>query len=173
MPQVKNARRKRRFWEFADSSEGDLSSDERAALRSDEADGSGAADDQCTGQQATEVLAMHRMIDTQTKELHSHIQEAEELQLAVGLPPKVVIDAKQAVLEGDAALATITALKESNKKSLYQSSMEDCEKAKVAMQSAKKILTVASQQAISLWERVDDLYEEGSRYDALYYSMSD
>ena len=93
---------------------------------------------------------MHRMIDTQTKELHAQLQEAEELQLAVGLPPKVVIDAKQAVLEGDAALATITVLKESNKKSLYESSMEDCKKAKEAMQSAENILTAAIKRAKEL-----------------------
>ena len=62
----------------------------------------------------------------------------------------MVNDASQAVLEGDAALATITALKESNKKSLYQSNMEDCKKAKVAMQSAKKILTAAIKRAKNL-----------------------
>ena len=117
-----------------------------------QAAGTGAGDDQCTGQQAKKVLAMHGMIDTQTKELHAQVHEAEELQLKGCLPPKVVIDANQAVLEGDAALATITALKKSNKKSLYQSNMEDCKKAKEAMLSAKKSLTIEIQRAKSLWD---------------------
>ena len=62
----------------------------------------------------------------------------------------MVSDSAQALLEAAAALATITALKESNKKSLYESNMEDCKKAKEAMQSAKKTLTVAIKRAKNL-----------------------
>ena len=62
----------------------------------------------------------------------------------------MVSDSAQALLEAAAALAKITALKESSKKSLYESNMEDCKKAKEAMQSAKKSLTVAIKRGKNL-----------------------
>ena len=93
---------------------------------------------------------MHGMIDTQTKDLQAQHHEAEGLEAQGCIPAKVVSDASQALLEGEAALATITALKESNNKSLYESNMEDCKKAKEAMQSAKKSLTAAIERAKNL-----------------------
>ena len=80
------------------------------------------------------------------------LHEAKDLEGQGCIPAKVVSDAAQTLLEGEAALATITALKESNKKSLYESNMEDCKKAKEAMQSAKERLTVEIQRAKSLWD---------------------
>ena len=114
------------------------------------ATGSEAGDDQCTSQEAKKVGAMHGMIDTQRKDLQDLLHEAKDLEAQGCIPAKVVSDASQALLEGEAALATITALKESNKQSLYESNMEDCKKAKEAMQSAKKILTGAIKRAKNL-----------------------
>ena len=80
---------------------------------------------------------------------------AETLKEKGSMAEIVITHANEAVMEGEVAFTTVTALKESRKVFLYEANMQDCKAAKGNMRKAHKYLAGHVKRAQGLLSNIE------------------